>query len=130
MDINFLSLSAAFFSAVLAAMGLGGGSLLLLWLLLFTNLPQIDAQALNLFLFLPTAALSALLHYKQKLLQTTALKRALPFGIMGSLLGSALSSFLPTELLKKCFAIFLLLIAGRELLSLWKERKQKLPPQA
>lgn len=130
MDFNFLSVFAVFLCSILSAMGLGGGSLLLLWLLFFTDLPQTEAQALNLFLFLPTAALSTYLSYKNHLLQTSALKQTLPFGILGCVLGSALNTLLPTELLKKGFALFLLWIAIKELYSLWKERKEKTFPQA
>ena len=64
MELHFFSILAVYAASVLGAMGLGGGSLLMLYLLFFTDLPQQEAQALNLFLFLPTAALSAVLHRK------------------------------------------------------------------
>lgn len=130
MDITVLSLLAVFFCSALSAMGLGGGSILLLWLLFFSDLPQTEAQALNLFLFLPTAALSTLLNRKNKLLNISSWKRFLPIGIAGSILGSILNTMLPTELLKKCFGIFLLWTAGKELYTLWQEHKQKLSPKA
>ncbi len=128
MELTFFSLLAVFAASVLGAMGLGGGSLLMLYLLFFTDLPQRDAQTLNLLLFLPTAAFSAFLHRRNGLLQGKILTKLLPAGIAGSLIGALLSRQLPSQLLKKCFGLFLLLMGVKELLSLWQE--QKLPPKA
>lgn len=128
MELTFLTLFAVFAASVLGAMGLGGGSLLMLYLLFFTDLPQQEAQALNLLLFLPTAALSALLHRKNGLLQSQTLKKTLPAGIIGSLAGAITSLWLPAYLLKKLFGLFLLLMGMKELFAFWQE--QKLPPKA
>ena len=128
MELNLFSLLAVFAVSILGAMGLGGGSLLMLYLLFFTELPQQEAQALNLLLFLPTAAVSAFLHRKNGLLQNETLKCLLPAGIIGSLSGAILSCWLPADFLKKIFGVFLLLMGGKELFSLYKE--QKLPPKA
>ncbi len=130
MEINLFSLLMVFLSSALGSMGLGGGSLLMLYLLLFTELPQQQAQMLNLFLFLPTAAFAVLLHRKNKLLNTASLKQFLVPGIVGSIAGSLIGTLLDSAFLQKIFALFLLLMALRELLSLWKERQQKQPPQA
>ena len=128
MELTLFSLLAVFAVSVLGAMGLGGGSLLMLYLLFFTELPQQEAQALNLLLFLPTAAVSAFLHRKNGLLQSKTLKQLLPAGIIGSLCGAVLSGCLPSDFLKKIFGVFLLLMGGKELFSLYKG--QKLPPKA
>ena len=128
MELHFFSILAVYAASVLGAMGLGGGSLLMLYLLFFTDLPQQEAQALNLFLFLPTAALSAVLHRKNGLLQGKILKQMLPAGIIGSLIGAALSAWLPSHLLKKIFGLFLLFMGSKEALTLYRE--QKLSPKA
>ena len=125
MEISLFSLLMVFLCSVLGAMGLGGGSLLMLYLVLFTELPQPEAQALNLFLFLPTAALALFLHRKNGLFRASALKKLLPAGITGAILGSGLGSFLDASLLQKIFGLFLLCMALRELHTLWKERKTK-----
>ena len=130
MEINLFSLLMVFLSSALGSMGLGGGSLLMLYLLLLTELPQQDAQMLNLLLFLPTAASGAFLHYKNKLLDMPSLRKMLLPGIVGSLLGAFLGSTLEESLLRKVFAFFLLWMALKEFHSLWKERKQKQSPQA
>lgn len=128
MELHFFSMLAVYAASVLGAMGLGGGSLLMLYLLFFTDLSQQEAQALNLLLFLPTAALSAVLHRKNGLLQSKMLKQMLPAGIIGSLVGAALNLWLPSHLLKKIFGLFLLFMGCKEALTLYRE--QKLSPKA
>lgn len=130
MEPGFLSFLLVFLASALGSMGLGGGSLLMLYLVLFTQVPQEEAQALNLLLFLPTAALAVLLHRKNKLLRSDILKKYLPSGIVGSILGSFLCGSLQSDLLRKIFGLFLLLMGLQELRQLWKNRQQKLPPKA
>ena len=47
-----------FFSAVLAAMGVGGGGLLVVYLVLARSVSQLTAQGINLICFLPSASVS------------------------------------------------------------------------
>lgn len=129
MELSPLLFFLVFLASLLGAMGLGGGSLLLLALSLASPLPQRQAAALNLLLFLPTAGLALLFHRKNKLLRWGELRRLLPGGILGALLGSALALGLDSALLKKAFALFLLVSSGRELFALWRERgPHKVPP--
>ena len=100
----------------------------MLCLVFFTNLSQPESQALNLFLFLPTAAIALFLHHKHNLLRSDLLRAILPPGILGALIGSFLSSRIESTFLRKIFGIFLLLIALREFRTLWKEKQQKTPP--
>lgn len=128
MEINLFSFLMIFLTSLLAAMGLGGGSLLMLCLVFFTDLSQPEAQALNLFLFLPTAAIALFLHRKNNLLRSDLLRAILPPGILGALIGSFLSSRIESTFLRKIFGLFLLLMALREFRTLWKEKQQKTPP--
>lgn len=130
MEIDLFSLLMVFLSSALGSMGLGGGSLLMLYLLLLTEMPQQDAQMLNLLLFLPTAALGAFLHRKNKLLDPPSLRKMLLPGMVGSLLGAFIGSILEDSFLQKLFSFFLLLMALKEFHALWKERKQKQRPEA
>ena len=54
--------ASGFGAAVLASMGMGGGSVLILWLTLVSGVGQREAQGLNLLFFLPVGALSLWLH--------------------------------------------------------------------
>lgn len=126
MELSFFLFFSVFLSSILSAMGLGGGNLLLLYLNLFSPLSPIEAQQLNLFLFLPTAAFSLLLHRKHGFIQITTLKKLLPSGMLGACLGSAAAACLEAFWLRKCFAVFLLVVGGKELYAWWQSyQKQK-----
>ena len=54
--IDWVAILAGFGSAVLASMGMGGGSILILYLTLIAGVPQREAQGVNLLFFLPIGA--------------------------------------------------------------------------
>ena len=73
MSFSLFSFAAVFFSSAVAAMGLGGGTVLLLYLSFFSTLSQPQMQSLNLLLFLPAAGLSLYFHRKNKLIDTAVI---------------------------------------------------------
>lgn len=100
----------------LAGLGIGGGSLLMLWLTLIAGVSPMDARSINLMFFLPCAICSSLFRLKQgtlpikKVLVPTALGCAMAAGC------SYLSNRLDMEILKKIFGLMLLLTGIREIL--------------
>ncbi len=124
MELNFFSYILVFFCSVLGSMGLGGGSLLLLALVLFTDIPQGEAQALNLLLFIPTAAIAAFLHSKNNLLKKDLLKQWLPISLAAAVAGSFIQSYISSEFLKKIFGLYLLISALKDLWQLYKEKQK------
>ena len=104
-------------SGVVSGMGIGGGSILILYLTLFAGMAQQQAQGINLLYFLPTAASALVVHVKIKAIDyKLALVCALS-GILTAALTSLLAVNMDGELLKKLFAIFILLLGLRELFS-------------
>ncbi len=99
----------------LAGIGVGGGSLLILWLTLVIQMPYEEARILNLLFFLPSAAIASIFRWKQGSLQ---LKQVLP-GIIAGCIAAALCTwagrYFDTDLLKKGFGILLLFTGAREL---------------
>ena len=117
--------AAVLLSGILTAMGMGGGGILILYLNLFTDFSQHEAQGINLLLFLP-CALIAILYYRCK--KVFRLKEAVPFmlwGLLGAGAGCALSALIDTEWLRKGFGVFLLVIGLRELIAALKKSKQE-----
>lgn len=108
----------------MAAMGLGGGTVLLLYLSLATALPQPEAQAINLLLFIPAAALSLVIHQKNGLVSKQYLKSCLPGGILGGIIGSILGNHLDPRFLNKLFGVFLLVIGVREWITAYRLLKK------
>lgn len=103
----------------LSGLGVGGGSLLLLWLTLVQGIDQAQARLINLMFFLPCALIASLLRWKQGKFQWKLILPAAAAGIAGAFLGNALLGCLDTGLLKKAFGVLFILCGIRELL--WKE---------
>ena len=106
----------------LSGLGVGGGSLLLLWLTLIAGESADTARLINLVFFLPSAALSCWFRWKQGVLP---LKQILPVilgGCVGAAAGSIAAGLLPVKILQKIFGILLLATGTRELL--YRPKKQ------
>lgn len=100
----------------LAGLGIGGGSLLILWLTMVQNLDHSVARGINLLFFLPSAAIACLFRWKQGCIPW---KRILPAILSGCIAAGAFSFVglrLDLALLKKLFGGLLILTGIRELL--------------
>lgn len=106
----------------LSGLGVGGGSLLILWLTLVTGMEQTGARGVNLLFFLPAAAVSCCFRQKQGALEVKKMLPAMIAGCIGALLGTRIGLWQDTGLLKKGFGILLLFTGARELL--WNKEKQ------
>ena len=102
-------------TGVLSAFGVGGGSLLLIYMTSFAGLAQNQAQGLNLVYFLPTAATALPAHFKNGYVEKAALLPAICAGLVCSALAAWAATALDVGLLRKCFGGFLLIIGLREL---------------
>lgn len=104
-------------SGVIGGMGIGGGTILIPGLILFTELNQHQVQGINLIIFIPTAIIALIIHYKNKNLN---IKIAIPIiiaGIIGSFMGSTLAVNISSIILRKMFAIFLFIMGAYEIFS-------------
>lgn len=110
----FLAGAAA---GVLSAFGLGGGSLLLVYMTAWGGLTQTAAQGINLLYFLPTAGSALPSHIRGGYVDKAAALPAILTGLVGTALGAWAATSLDPALLKKGFGLFLLFIGLRELLS-------------
>lgn len=88
---------------------------LIIWLTAFMNTDQLRAQGINLIFFLPIALLSCILHRRNGLIKIKPLLPAIIFGVIGAASGALLAGFAGSELLRKCFSGFILLIGVKEL---------------
>lgn len=111
----FLTLCVSTVLGILSGLGVGGGSLLIIWLTLIVHTEYSAAKYINLLFFLPPALLSSVAHIIRKKLP---IKKALPAALAGSACSfffTILSSSWNVEILKKLFGVLLLLTAWREL---------------
>lgn len=93
--------------ALLSGLGVGSGGLLVIYLTLFSAVPQLQAQGINLVFFLFSAGSSMLVHLWQRKLSFPLCILLITAGIPGALVGSGLASVLPGEALRKLFGAFL-----------------------
>lgn len=106
----------------LAGIGVGGGTLLILWLTLIMNVPHNIARSINLLFFLPTAVISSFFRWKQGTLELSSVLPAILGGCVSAALFSVLSQNIDISVLKKLFGGLLLIAGIRELL--YKPKKQ------
>ena len=102
-------------TGVLSGFGVGGGSLLLIYMTNFAGLAQNLAQGINLVYFLPTAAAALPAHFKNGCVEKKVLLPAICAGLVCSALTAWAATALDVELLRRCFGVFLLIIGVREL---------------
>ena len=95
-------------AGVLGSMGFGGGSVLIIYLVNYLNMPQKQAQGVNLIFFIPCALLSVITYRNRGILK---FRRTLPitlFAVSGATLGFIILRFIPTYILSKLFGGFLI----------------------
>lgn len=102
-------------TGVLSGFGVGGGTLLLIYMTAFTQLSQTQAQGINLLYFLPAAALALPAHFKNGFVERKALLPAISAGLVCSALAAWAATALEVALLRKCFGVFLLYVGLSEL---------------
>lgn len=102
-------------TGVLSGFGIGGGTLLLIYMTSFAQLDQSMAQGINLLYFLPAAATALLYHKKNGYLKREAALPAILCGLAGTALAAWLATALDVNILRKCFGVFLLFVGLHEL---------------
>lgn len=100
----------------LSGIGVGGGSLLILWLTLVLGMNQGDARIINLLFFIPSALIASLFRWKQGRLDIKKVLPAIIGGCISAGIFSLLGKRLDVALLKKLFGVLLLATGIRELL--------------
>ncbi len=99
----------------LAGLGVGGGSLLILWLSLVIGLEHSAARAINLLFFIPTAIIASFFRWRQGKLDIKTVLPAIIGGCISAACFSLLSKQIDIHLIKKLFGVLLLATGLREL---------------
>lgn len=98
-------------TGILSGMGIGGGTLLILWLLFVAKADQLTAQGLNLVYFLPTAAAGLIGHIRARRIRLRVFLLCAGFGLAAAFAGSRLALAIETAWLRRIFG-GLLIAAG------------------
>lgn len=100
----------------LSGLGVGGGSLLMLWLTLVLGMEHSIARSINLLFFIPSAVIASIFRWKQGKLDLRKILPAVICGCISAAAFSLLSKQIDITLLKKAFGVLLLFTGLRELL--------------
>jgi len=117
-----VGLCSGFLSGLL---GVGGGVIVVPMLVLLFTLTQKSAQGISLAVMVPVAFLGACLYWKAEIKVDLRIAGLLVMGALaGTLLGTTLAARLPGDLLRKLFAVFIILVGIR---LLWPSKAAPAP---
>ena len=94
--------------ATLSGMGLGSGGLMVLYLTLLRQAPQLVAQGFNLLFFLFASAASMIIHLLKRRIFWPAVLLLILAGLPAAYLGTRTALLLPEGLVAKLFGLFLI----------------------
>lgn len=103
-----------FLSGIIGGMGMGGGTILIPALILFAHIDPKIAQSINLLSSIPMTIFALIIHIKNRNVILRLVVPIASFGILGAICGSFLATYLSSEILKKIFGVFLLVIGTLE----------------
>ncbi len=99
----------------LSGLGIGGGSLLILWLTVVLQTDPLTARSMNLLFFIPSALVACFLRIRSGNLKIKPLLPAILSGCVAAALFSWISTTLDVGILKKLFGAVLLITGVRKL---------------
>lgn len=102
-------------TGVLSGFGIGGGTLLVLWLTLVGGMGQLQAGGVNLVYFVFCALPALWGHVKNKLVEKKAALWCALWGVPACVGAAFLAAALDVGLLRRCFGVLLLFVGWREL---------------
>lgn len=113
--MDLLLILIFFLAGICASLGLGGGFILLIYLSIFSNISQQQAQLINLIFFIPIGLFSLFFHKKNNLIEKKMTLSIILFGIIGVFIGFGLSFFLSSKILLKIFSLFIFFIGIKQI---------------
>lgn len=108
---------AGFLTGVLSGFGIGGGTLLILWLTMVSGMDQLKAGGVNLLYFVCCALPALWGHWKNGLIEKKTVLWCVLAGLPACGAAALLAAYLDVTLLRRIFGAFLIVIGFRELFS-------------
>jgi len=102
-------------SGIISGMGIGGGTILIPSIIIFTTLTQKQAQGINLIVFIPIAIVALFTHFKNKNIDFKIAVPLIIFGLIGAFLGSNIAVNISSNVLRLLFSVFLFSMGFYEL---------------
>ncbi|MBQ4545352.1 MAG: sulfite exporter TauE/SafE family protein [Oscillospiraceae bacterium] len=118
-----LNMLAGAVTGIITGFGVGGGTLLILYLTMFRGTSQLAAQGINLLYFIPTAGCALVSHIKNKRIVWRAVIFSASAGLVTTVIAAFIAARLDMTLLRRIFGGFLLLIGISELFNKQKTER-------
>lgn len=114
--VNFLiACAVGLLCGIVSGFGIGGGSVLMVWLTAVCSIAQKTAQGVNLLYFLPTAGAALILHTKNRQVEWKLVVPTALSGCAAAGLAANLATRIDAGLLQRFFGGFLILVGFSEL---------------
>ena len=105
-----VDLVVTFIIAMLAGMGIGSGGLMVLYLTLVRDAPQLSAQGFNLLFFLFASASSMIIHLSHRKIHLPAVLLMIASGLPAAYFGTQVALVLPDGWGARVFGLFLIAV--------------------
>lgn len=117
MELNspLVSGIAGLLCGIISGFGIGGGSLLMVWMTAVAALDQKIAQGINLLYFLPTSVGALIFHIRNKMICWQAVIPAALCGCITAAIFAWFSVSMDVGMLRKLFGGFLIIVGINEL---------------
>lgn len=122
-----IGLLAGLVTGVISGFGIGGGSLLILYLTAFAGMDQYTAGGLNLLYFLFCAPAALISHIKNKLVEWKTVLFCTITGVVTSIAAAFAAAAIDVSLLRRLFGVLLLYIGVKELFCKSPQKEEKTP---
>jgi len=101
--------------------GVGGGIILIPMLVLILNIPQHNAQGISMLMMIPTAIVGIYHFNKDKLVNYNMAGYMAAGAVVGALISANFVQYIPAEILKKFFGLFIICVGAR---MIWTKPKK------
>jgi len=99
-------------SGILTGFGVGGGLVLIVLLNYLSSFNQLEIQGFNLLYYIPTAIFSLFIYSKERNVDYKVGISFIVIAAVTAIIGANIAHFIDVVLLKKLFAVYLLVIGG------------------
>ena len=106
----FLLILAGIVGGIIGGMGMGGGTLLIPILTIFLDVPQKNAQAINLVAFIPMAIIVTIINIKRKGIDYKSVLLVATPALITSVISALLVKKISSKALSVGFAVFLIIL--------------------
>ena len=113
--MNFMNFLVGLATGIISGCGIGGGSLLVLYLTAVMGVAQHEAGGINLLYFIGCAPMALIGHIKERLIAWKVVLWCAVAGISAAIPMSLLADGLNSDWLRRLFGLLLLYIGIREL---------------